>query len=556
MEAIPFIVIYIQSYVIRLNHTHRQLLIKILLSGVNIINPGSLCSECGTRGKKNQQALLCNKCNNISHRTCLGIDQQDYKFLTQNGLTCRKCILLPVQQKCGLCSKVDRRRNILCCYDCKQYFHVKCIKDANKNFQTTNFVWKCDKCEAKTDNECSLINTTNIEDSEHSIPTKGISIGHINVREMMSTTKKDYIASFLQRTNLHILGISETWLHSDTCTSESYIGGYIIARLDRPNVKSYKTQGGGLLLYVSDCYYYYEFEEIRTKDPTSTEILHILVTKTYIKPIHIILVYKKPTENISSLTESLRAHLQLCNDDEVYVMGDFNVNVLKYTNDTKQLINLMSEFNHKQLIKKPTRTTMNSATLIDCIFTNRPNINLHQDIIPVDISDHDFVYTVRKKPKSFRSPVKRIQVRCFKYTYIAKMRAMVSTAPWWIFDYCKSANEKFTVFHKTIKHILDVHAPLRTITAKAKKNKWISTEYETICKTVERARKKYKITRNPGDFAAYKVIRNKANRMKAKLPSTKPSNPLLPNQRTNQKRHAKFSISKLEEERYQQKYQL
>lgn len=112
--------------------------------------------------------------------------------------------------------------------------------------------------------------------------------------------------------------------------------------------------------------------------------------------------------------------MKLCKDDEAYVIGDFNVNVLKCTSDSQQLVSLMNEYNHQQIIKKATRTTMNSATLIDCIFTNKPNINLHWDVIPVDISDHDLVYTVRKKPKSFRSPAKTIQIRCFKNTMLNK----------------------------------------------------------------------------------------------------------------------------------------
>lgn len=94
---------------------------------------------------------------------------------------------------------------------------------------------------------------------------------------------------------------------------------------------------------------------------------------------------------------------------------------------------------------------------------------------------------------------------------------MITTAPWWIFDYCQSASEKFKVFHVTIKHVLDVHAPLRSINVKARKKKWISPEFDTISRKVEKAGRKYKASRDQENFAAYKIIRNKANRMKTKL---------------------------------------
>lgn len=53
-----------------------------------------------------------------------------------------------------------------------------------------------------------------------------------------------------------------------------------------------------------------------------------------------------------------------------YVLGDFNCNML-VDNKMKQIINNVKL---TQLINKPRRTTPHSATLLDIIVTNRPDL--------------------------------------------------------------------------------------------------------------------------------------------------------------------------------------
>ena len=50
---------------------------------------------------------------------------------------------------------------------------------------------------------------------------------------------------------------------------------------------------------------------------------------------------------------------------------------------------------YKQLVTKATRITENSKTLIDTIFTNKPENISKTDTIPTSLSDHDMVGSVR-----------------------------------------------------------------------------------------------------------------------------------------------------------------
>ena len=72
-----------------------------------------------------------------------------------------------------------------------------------------------------------------------------------------------------------------------------------------------------------------------------------------------------------------------------------------YTNtassSTKELIELLDVYQLKQLIKKPTRVTAKTRTLIDVIITQFGNTNVTTyGVIHLGISDHSLVYTCRK----------------------------------------------------------------------------------------------------------------------------------------------------------------
>ena len=68
---------------------------------------------------------------------------------------------------------------------------------------------------------------------------------------------------------------------------------------------------------------------------------------------------------------------------DIYLMGDFNIDLLKYENCTysQALLHCTQSFSMLPVIDKPTRVYGTSATLIDNIFTN----NLENSIVGVSI---------------------------------------------------------------------------------------------------------------------------------------------------------------------------
>ena len=80
---------------------------------------------------------------------------------------------------------------------------------------------------------------------------------------------------------------------------------------------------------------------------------------------------------------------------DVYIMGDMNIDLLKFKEHRKTgeyLENLFSSC-FLPLITKPTRVSEHSATLIDHICTNKQHIDATSGIVITDMSDHFGIFS-------------------------------------------------------------------------------------------------------------------------------------------------------------------
>ena len=86
----------------------------------------------------------------------------------------------------------------------------------------------------------------------------------------------------------------------------------------------------------------------------------------------------------------------------LFILGDFNDNLLLKDNKLSKIIK-----NSKltQIIDTPTRITPTSATLLDLVITNNPEIILQHDVVPQVIADHDLISTTIDISKPKRQPI-------------------------------------------------------------------------------------------------------------------------------------------------------
>ena len=111
--------------------------------------------------------------------------------------------------------------------------------------------------------------------------------------------------------------------------------------------------------------------------------------------------YYPPPKTSSYLSESYNLSPQNHLSDvlkeikEVIMLRDFNVNY-KNLHENTEFKTILTQNGLKQLIKKLTRLTQTSSTLIDLIITNKPSAILKSDIIASSLSNHDMIACIRK----------------------------------------------------------------------------------------------------------------------------------------------------------------
>ncbi|XP_063914273.1 uncharacterized protein LOC135130782 [Zophobas morio] len=160
--------------------------------------------------------------------------------------------------------------------------------------------------------------------------------------------------------------------------------------------------------------------------------------------------------------------------DIVAIVGDFNIDLLNITN---VLTDSMSNFDMFQIIDEATRVTATSATLVDHIFLNKPDLVLNKGTKNTDaISDHRLLD--------------------------------LSSIPWDNVFYFPTIDEKLEFLTTNILLLFDIHAPLRTIRITKPKTPWLTDVLELILRERDLAYSNYKKHKTPGNWNKYKNLRN------------------------------------------------
>ena len=113
-------------------------------------------------------------------------------------------------------------------------------------------------------------------------------------------------------------------------------------------------------------------------------------------------IYRHPSANVPDFTQELKNIIKSLSNrkQHVYIIGDVNINFLKYNEhaNTEDYLNMLYSNNFLPLITKPTGLTDHSSTLIDHIYTNAPIQNTTSGIALADISDHLPVFCIMYPP--------------------------------------------------------------------------------------------------------------------------------------------------------------
>ena len=361
-----------------------------------------------------------------------------------------------VKFPCGICHKpVGVKHKAICCDLCDKWIHTACNnldKKTYKNLQESNTSWFCINCVKKelpftTQTDFQL---ENIYKGKHIVPFKSSDLENftdqINMR-IRDPTDSNFFEQdslyydlkefnnlnnkFNQFSLLH-LNISSLQYHFEELNdlletsntkfsvigiTESRLkkGTKPISNIDLPNYKIEHTptesEKGGSLLYISNNLNYKIRNDLMLYKPKELESIFIeILTKKNEKNIIIGCIYKHPKMPITEFNDDfLSPVLEKTSFEkkDIYLMGDFNINLLNYETDrpTATFLDNMYSNSFVPYITLPTRITPRSKTLINNIFFNNSYDSITSGNLITDISDHlaQFFITpniLEKGPKS------------------------------------------------------------------------------------------------------------------------------------------------------------
>ena len=189
----------------------------------------------------------------------------------------------------------------------------------------------------------------------------------------------------------------------------------------------------------------------------------------------------------NSLKESNISNIQEC-----YLIGDFNVNLLRgnkmlldkqYYDSYSQASPLVTKymdlcFSHSlhQLIAEPTRTTDRSKTPIDHILTNSAEKVIQSGVIEMVLSDHGLIYCTRKTSLLKLNEHCKISIRSMK-KYSNEIFVEQLTGKQFL-DYSNytCVNDSYQDFVTKFFSIIDFVAPITTLRVKSNTKPWFDID--------------------------------------------------------------------------------
>jgi hypothetical protein len=230
------------------------------------------------------------------------------------------------------------------------------------------------------------------------------------------------------------------------------------------------ARGGGVGIFVKNDIVYNVLNQYSVFYERILETLFIEITNENNQKIVIGSVYRPGTkcpglnftEQFAQFSDILSNILSELGSkyERVYIFGDFNLDLLK-VNENKfvsEYVDTLFSFGFLQIVTKPTRMSVNSATLIDHILTNSLNENFESFLLCWQISDHlplihNLIFN-KTKPK-----LAKIKTRNFSTENVERFKKSLSNYKWdhVIAETCPQL--AYTNFSNTLNNLIDTFFP-------------------------------------------------------------------------------------------------
>lgn len=291
------------------------------------------------------------------------------------------------------------------------------------------------------------------------------------------------------------LGLSESWLHELVDTNLVKLVGFHECRLDRAT----KKRGGGLITFIRKDIEWFQLGSEYNVSTENIEVLSIVLIRKGIKKMCVTSLYIPPKANIGSAIEQLTIIGEKVSEENMdwVIGGDLNVNLIESNSRIQQVNCFASNMLLHQIIKRCTRKTKDSATLIDHIYVNDIEKLLSSGCIPYGVSDHDIIYVIFKK--NIEKP-KATEFSCRKKVNYDRnfLEYILSTLDWSAFDNSSDINHCWEIMYAYFVSSLDYIVPWTTIKTRTPQNQWATGELLSLIKKRDHLKSKLDIL-NPNN---------------------------------------------------------
>ena len=219
-------------------------------------------------------------------------------------------------------------------------------------------------------------------------PKEKLSILHQNISSLPLHVNEleSLLSKFNQR--FDCLGITESRIRKNKLPINNIeLKGYNIEQTET------ESKCGGTLLYIKEGINYQIRPDLQIYKSKELESVFIEILNENSKNIIIGCIYKHPNMEVSDFNEfHLEKILKITSKEnkKVVLMGDFNIDILKYDIDTNasNFLDIMYSNSLLPYITGPSRNKPASSSLIDNIFYNGIDEDIMAGNILTSISDH------------------------------------------------------------------------------------------------------------------------------------------------------------------------
>ena len=223
------------------------------------------------------------------------------------------------------------------------------------------------------------------------------------------------------------------------------------------------------------------------KDSTNFEAVWVEVENRNGKNYLLCCLYRHPSSDLDNFNEHLHEVLSIpaVSNKQVFILGDFNVNLLNYNShtETTNYVNFLFSKQFLPYIVHPSRVSENSSTLIDNIFSNLSDNETVSGNNLTHITNHFPQFLIVKHAGMSYENLSYYQHDFSKFNKGNLLNDLENLDLELSNDSCLDINAKFNRFLSILYELVETHAPLKRLTKrdiKFRNKPWINGKIQKM----------------------------------------------------------------------------